>query len=181
MPSPSRDRVVPMPATAAAVLTDLQPPPSPRTHRALRRLQSAHALGSRAANQASLISQQRREQQQLGASPVGDPDARRSPQRGRATSDATPPAMPQMSAAVTAAKRAGSKKPVFSHGHLSLQQMIRDGPNEGDLLGALETARWKVIDEGVKAAEDGMVRCCAVDCNYMHVTRTVAWLTCSFL
>jgi hypothetical protein len=59
---------------------------------------------------------------------------------------------------VTASKRAGSKKPVFSHGHLPLHQIIREGPTDGDFLGALESARWKVIDEGVKSAEDGMVR-----------------------
>lgn len=59
---------------------------------------------------------------------------------------------------VTASKRAGAKKPVFSHGHLSLQQIIREGPTDGDFLGALESARWKVIDGGVKSAEDGMVR-----------------------
>jgi multidrug efflux pump subunit AcrA (membrane-fusion protein) len=41
--------------------------------------------------------------------------------------------------------------------HLTLQQIVRDGPTDGDYVGALETARWKVIDEGVKAAEDGMV------------------------
>jgi cell cycle arrest protein BUB2 len=62
--------------------------------------------------------------------------------------------------AVTAAKRAGVNKPVFSHGHLSLQQILRDGPNDGDYVGALESARWKVIDEGVKSAEDGMVGIC---------------------
>jgi cell cycle arrest protein BUB2 len=59
---------------------------------------------------------------------------------------------------LNAAKRSGSNKPVFSLGHLSLQQIVRDGPTDGDYVGALETARWKVIDEGVNAAEDGMVR-----------------------
>jgi cell cycle arrest protein BUB2 len=59
--------------------------------------------------------------------------------------------------AVTATKRAGQKNPVFSHGHLTLQQIIRDGPTDGDFMGALESARWKVIDEGVKSADDGMV------------------------
>lgn len=54
-------------------------------------------------------------------------------------------------------KRSGLKKPVFSHGHLSLQQIFRDGPSDGDYLGALESARWKVADEGIKSAEDGMV------------------------
>lgn len=41
---------------------------------------------------------------------------------------------------------------------MSLQQMIKEGPRDGDYLGALESARWKVVDEGVKSAEDGMVR-----------------------
>lgn len=48
------------------------------------------------------------------------------------------------------------KKPVFSHGHLSLDKIIREGPADGDYVGALESARWKVVDEGVKSAEDGM-------------------------
>ncbi|QPG99811.1 hypothetical protein C2857_002606 [Epichloe festucae Fl1] len=127
---------------------DLQVPPSPRTHRALRRLQSAHTLGAaRSANQPSLLSQQRRDFQR-NASPT------RSPQRGRANSDAAS-ALMQMSA-VAGTKRTGLKKPVFSHGHLSLQQIFRDGPSDGDYLGALESARWKVIDEGIKSADDGM-------------------------
>ncbi|KAL3962024.1 hypothetical protein ACCO45_003547 [Purpureocillium lilacinum] len=63
-----------------------------------------------------------------------------------------------LSAVAASAKRSGLKKPVFSHGHLTLQQIIRDGPNDGDFVGALESARWKVIDEGIKSAEDGMVR-----------------------
>lgn len=137
----------------------LQAPPSPQTHRALRRLQSAHALGARAAaqQQASLISQQRREQQ-LPPSPSRNAAAGSTTRtRGRANSDATPPPLFQPTAASNA-RRSGVKKPVFSHGHLSLQQIIRDGPNDGDFIGALESARWKVVDEGVKAAEDGMVR-----------------------
>jgi cell cycle arrest protein BUB2 len=167
MPSPSRETI---PSFQPHLQTDLQPPPSPRTHRALRRLQSAHTLGARAAIQpTSLISQQRREQQQQllllrNTSPTRSSDAQGQGssqtqlqyQRGRANSDANSPLVHQMNA-VTAAKRAGSKKPVFSHGHLSLQQIIRDGPPDTDFQGALESARWKVIDEGVKSAEDGMV------------------------
>jgi cell cycle arrest protein BUB2 len=76
--------------------------------------------------------------------------------RGRANSDATPPLVHQMNT-VTASRRTGVKKPVFSHGHLSLQQIMREGPADGDFLGALESARWKVVDEGIKSAEDGMV------------------------
>jgi cell cycle arrest protein BUB2 len=163
-----------IPSLPAPVTTQLQAPPSPRTHRALRRLQSAHTLGARAREQAtpSLISQQRQRDTQRNASPtrsspapgassstVSSQSINRSPHRGRgrANSDATPPLVHQMNV-VTASKRAGSKKPVFSHGHLPLHQIIREGPTDGDFLGALESARWKVIDEGVKSAEDGMVR-----------------------
>lgn len=160
----------------------LQAPPSPQTHRALRRLQSAHALGARAAaQQTSLISQQRRERPpsptrnatatatatasanaNANTSNIANANANAATNltvrtRGRANSDATPPPLYQPSAAVNA-RRSGVKKPVFSHGHLSLQQIIREGPNDGDFIGALESARWKVIDEGVRAAEDGMVR-----------------------
>ncbi|KAK7427656.1 CDC16 protein [Neonectria magnoliae] len=153
-----------IPSLAASLMTELQAPPSPRTHRALRRLQSAHTLGARANNPPSLISQQRQREQHRNVSPTrvapgqntsAPPPVSRSPQRGRANSDATPPMIHQMNV-VTASKRAGAKKPVFSHGHLSLQQIIREGPNDGDFLGALESARWKVIDGGVKSAEDGM-------------------------
>jgi cell cycle arrest protein BUB2 len=159
------------PALPPAVQDDiLQAPPSPRTHRALRRLQSAHTLGAsnsaaggmggaRAAflsQQPSLITQQRLRDQQRGTSPTRASGAAHVHQRGRANSDATSPLVHQANV-LTATKRSGSRKPVFSHGHLSLQQIIRDGPTDGDYLGALETARWKVIDEGVKSAEDGMV------------------------
>ncbi|KAK2591078.1 CDC16 protein [Conoideocrella luteorostrata] len=158
MPSPSRDAnpLASPPASSNPTIPhiDLQVPPSPRTHRALRRLQSAHTLGAaRSLNQPSLISQQRRDLQR-NASPTRDPKATRSPQRGRANSDAAS-AMMQIGA-VAGTKRIGLKKPVFSHGHLSLQQIFRDGPSDGDYLGALESARWKVVDEGIKSAEDGM-------------------------
>lgn len=170
MPSPGRDAVLQQPTiTTIQSNTDLQVPPSPRTHRALRRLQSAHTLGARAANSAasnstsshqqpSLITQQRLREQQRNVSPTRSTivTASRSPQRVRANSDATPPLVSQMNS-VTATKRAGQRKPVFSHGHLTLQQILREGPADGDFMGALESARWKVIDEGVKSAEDGMV------------------------
>ncbi|KAH7328392.1 putative mitotic check point protein [Stachybotrys elegans] len=154
MSSPPRDAARAIPVLLPSA--EIHAPPSPRTHRTLRRLQSAHALGARAAltPQPSLISQQRKAEQR-NVSPTRSSSLNRSPQRGRANSDATPPLMHQMNT-ITAARRAGSTKPVFSHGHLSLQHIIRDGPNDGDFLGALESARWKVIDEGIKSAEDGM-------------------------
>ncbi|KAK4077901.1 uncharacterized protein Triagg1_3595 [Trichoderma aggressivum f. europaeum] len=155
----------------------LQPPPSPQTPRALRRLQSAHALGARAAQQASLLSQRRERplspsrntadsaDSTLIANVTAIANANLNPNaaanstaraRGRANSDATLPPPPYNPPAAVNTRRSGVKKPNFSHGHLSLQQIIREGPNDGDFNGALESARWKVIDEGVKAAEDGM-------------------------
>ncbi|KFA66261.1 hypothetical protein S40285_01896 [Stachybotrys chlorohalonatus IBT 40285] len=153
MPSPPRDPAKPV---FPPVISDTQAPSSPRTQRTLRRLQSAHTLGARAAiaPQPSLISQQRRAEQR-NPSPTRVSALNRSPQRGRANSDATPPLLHQINN-LSAARRSGLKKPVFSHGHLSLQQIIREGPTDGDFLGALESARWKVADEGVNSAEDGM-------------------------
>lgn len=181
--SPSREGNNPQ--HSSLIHTDLQPPPSPRTHRALRRLQSAHTLGAKAASQGSLISQHYRDALHRNASPVRNPNPQavaaasggdgggagspattptataglvpaQKQTRGRANSDAISPMMHQMNS-VGATRRLGISKPVFSHGHLSLQQIIRDGPKDGDFIGALESARWKVVDEGVKAAEDGMV------------------------
>ncbi|KZZ91832.1 Rab-GAP/TBC domain protein [Moelleriella libera RCEF 2490] len=152
MPSPSREASH---APQVGSLADSQVPPSPRTHRALRRLQSAHNLGAaRPTNQSSLISQQRRDLQR-NASPTRDSRGTRLHQRGRANSDAAP-AVVHTSPATAGTRRSGLSKPVFSHGHLSLQQLFRDGPSDGDFLGALESARWKVIDEGIPSEEDGM-------------------------
>lgn len=190
---------IPHPAqeAPAALLSvqPLQPPPSPQTHRALRRLQSAHALGARAAQQASLLSQQRRERPLSPSRNAADStdstliantsviaNANLNPNaavnstvrtRGRANSDATLPPPPYNPPAAVNTRRSGVKKPNFSHGHLSLQQIIREGPNDGDFNGALESARWKVIDEGVKAAEDGMVR----HLPQIYRERERSWLT----
>ncbi|SPN97578.1 related to cell cycle arrest protein BUB2 [Cephalotrichum gorgonifer] len=173
----------------------LQPPPSPRTHRTLRRLQSAHTLGSKASNQASLITQQRLREQHLqlqqiqlqpphqnqsqqatprNMSPVkrdvsatyapGVGVTRSSPQRmrERANSDASMgghAAATAAGAGATApggARRSGFKKPSLAHTNLSMQQLIRDGPSDGDFAGALEAARYKILDEGIKSDSDGM-------------------------
>lgn len=114
MPSPVKETMASFQPQAG---TQLHAPPSPGTHRALRRLQSAHSLGAKAANPPSLISQQRHQlqlqnhhhsQTQQGPSAPyvstsyqqgsGSPIRRnasshsnnRSPQRHRANSDAPP-------------------------------------------------------------------------------------------
>jgi cell cycle arrest protein BUB2 len=40
---------------------------------------------------------------------------------------------------------------------LSLDRLIRDGPPDGDLVGALEATRLKILDQGIKSDSDGMV------------------------
>ncbi|CAI4213743.1 unnamed protein product [Parascedosporium putredinis] len=181
---------MPLPGEATRPLlpplaTELQPPPSPRTHRTLRRLQSAHTLGSKASSQASLITQQRLREQhqqlqnlpQRSASPVkrdvSGGYANRSPQkqRERASSDAAnkhhihPVALGGSGAtASTVSSRQhhsgqhqqSIRKTPLAHANLSLQQLVRDGPPDGDLVGALEAARYKILDEGIKSDSDGM-------------------------
>lgn len=161
--------------------TELQPPPSPRTHRTLRRLQSAHTLGSKASSQASLITQQRlREQhQQLQNLPqrsmspikrdVSGSYANRSPQRTRERANSDAANKHHLNA--VAATGAGASKQLqqqqqqqqsvrktpLAHANLSMQQLFRDGPPDGDFAGALEATRYKILDEGIKSDSDGMV------------------------
>ena len=40
---------------------------------------------------------------------------------------------------------------------MSLERLIRDGPPDSDIRGALESARLKVLDQGIRADSDGMV------------------------
>lgn len=39
---------------------------------------------------------------------------------------------------------------------MSLERLIREGPPDGDVQGALESARLKVLDQGIKSDSDGM-------------------------
>jgi cell cycle arrest protein BUB2 len=50
-----------------------------------------------------------------------------------------------------------SRRPVAADA-LSLDRLIRDGPPDGDLVGALESVRLKVLGQGIKSDTDGMVR-----------------------
>jgi cell cycle arrest protein BUB2 len=157
MPSPTKESIPYLPPSLAT--TALQPPPSPRTHRALRRLQSAHSLGAKAASQQpSLIAQQRQRETQRNISPVrrevSASYSNRSPQRGRANSDA--PIVHHLNA-LAASRRSTLKRLNSAASGMSLQQLLRDGPPDGDLAGALESARFKVLDEGIKSDSDGMV------------------------
>jgi cell cycle arrest protein BUB2 len=179
MPSPVKESI---PSLQPLPPTQLHAPPSPGTHRALRRLQSAHSLGAKAANQPSLISQQRLQQlsqhQQLhpptanspshnptqgnhqpsSGSPVRRNVNNRSPQRNRANSDANANApVVHQANSMQAPKRSVLNRRSTAADNMSLDRLLRDGPPGGDVAGALESARLKILDQGIKSDSDGMV------------------------
>jgi cell cycle arrest protein BUB2 len=123
-------------------------PPSPRSHRALRRLQSAHTLGQ-SNHLPSLISQQHKQVLQRNLSPAN----KDAPSRARSNSDATNMTPPNLGSA--------GRRPIAvrksTADMLSLDKLIRDGPPEGDILGGLEATRLKILDAGIKSDSDGMV------------------------
>ncbi|KAK4241796.1 mitotic check point protein BUB2 [Achaetomium macrosporum] len=180
MSSSTKETPGPSPRGALPSLgMQLHPPPSPGTPRTLRRLQSAHSLGAKAAAQPSLISQQRlqiQHQHQLPpqAQPRRHASINRSPQRGRANSDAPPiPNVAQLSAAATMTAATAGRRSVLSKRSLaadamSLERLLREGPPDGDVEGALESTRLKILDQGIKSDSDGMVStnsvgtCCRV-------------------
>jgi cell cycle arrest protein BUB2 len=40
---------------------------------------------------------------------------------------------------------------------MSLERLLRDGPPNDDVDGALESARLKILDQGIRSDSDGMV------------------------
>ncbi|KAI1374132.1 TBC-domain-containing protein [Hypoxylon crocopeplum] len=162
--------------STTSITTQLHPPPSPHTHR-LRKLQSAHNLGAaaRISSQNSFISQQIfRDTQEGSATPVTRSSLNRSPQRNRANSDATPtptpPPPPAFSIPNNILLTLNSKRTALSKASriadtMSLDKLIREGPPDWDTEGALESARLKVLAQGIKSDSDGMSR-----------TRIYVWL-----
>ncbi|KAK7970525.1 hypothetical protein PG996_001046 [Apiospora saccharicola] len=159
MPSPTRDSSSAFPTLAPHLVTEISAPPSPRTHRALRKLQSAHNLGAaaRTTAQPSLISQQRLLHQERNVSPTRKQASTRSPQRNRANSDAASPGNLQPAMSLNR-KRSALSRTSAAADNMSLERLIREGPPDGDVKGALESTRLKVLDQGIKADTDGMVR-----------------------
>lgn len=152
-PSPTKESV---PKIAPHLLPpSINDPPSPRTHRALRRLQSAHTLGqsNHQPSQPSLISQQHKKELQRTRSPASTPTYI-SHSRGRSNSDATNMTVTPGSAA--SRRPISGKRPVAADA-LSLDRLIREGPPDGDVIGALESTRLKILDQGIKSDSDGMV------------------------
>ena len=148
--SPTKESIPNFPKLAPPNLTD---PPSPRTHRALRRLQSSITLGQ-SSSQPSLISQQHKQALQRNLSPASTPSLPHH-SRGRSNSDATN--MTGSNSGSASRRPAAGKRPILADA-LSLDRLIRDGPPDGDLLGALESMRLKILDQGIKSDTDGMVR-----------------------
>ncbi len=148
-PSPTKTSTPNLPPPNS--IPSLLNPPSPRTHRALRRLQSAHTLGQ-SNHQPSLISQQHRQVLERTLSPANTPSLPHHT-RGRSNSDAS-----NMTPTSSSSRKGpmSGKRPVAADA-LSLDRLIRDGPPDGDLIGALESMRLKILDQGIKSDSDGMV------------------------
>ncbi|KFY26295.1 hypothetical protein V491_01357 [Pseudogymnoascus sp. VKM F-3775] len=131
----------------------IQAPPSPRTHRTLRRLNSAHTLGS---NKPSLISQQRLQQtsQNQSLRPIEQPSLPTTHvhQRTRSNSDVT--TVSTRGTGLASKKQISTKKPTGAE-TFSLDRLIREGPDR-DLTGALDSTRLKILDQGIKSDSDGM-------------------------
>ena len=53
-------------------------------------------------------------------------------------------------------KQAAGKRIVIAEA-IHLDRLIRDGPPNGNLAGALESTRLKILDQGIKSDTDGMV------------------------
>ena len=130
-------------------------PPSPRAHRSLRRLQSAHTLGQHSNNHPppppSLIAKQHALQKTT--IPSLPPPHPTHLTRGRSNSDASN--MSQPTQATPLRRPLFVKRPTADT--LSLDRLIRDGPPDGDLQGALQSTRMKILDQGIKSDTDGMV------------------------
>ncbi|KAI1645711.1 TBC-domain-containing protein [Daldinia loculata] len=169
MTSPTRESFPPIAQafnnfTTTTFPNQIHTPPSPHTHR-LRKLQSAHNLGAtaRISSQNSSISQQVLRHPQEGVPPPTR-NVNRSPQRNRANSDATPPPPPTPSIFPNNIllslnhKRSALSKASRVADAMSLDRLIREGPPDGDVNGALESARLKVLDQGIRSDSDGMSR-----------------------
>ncbi|KAI0486060.1 rab-GTPase-TBC domain-containing protein [Xylaria cf. heliscus] len=169
MLSPTKD--IPSFLPPSSLSMELQSPPTPRTQRTLRKLQSAHNLGAAATKIASssstvLTQQKLRDSHSRDISPTRRQALNRSPQRHRANSDASgnasgsanPPDIRTASSSTTSlhAKRAALSRTPSAADALSLDRLIREGPPGGDVASALATMRFKVLGQGIKSDIDGM-------------------------
>ncbi|KAI1814461.1 rab-GTPase-TBC domain-containing protein [Poronia punctata] len=164
MPSPAREGI-PSFVRPSSIAVDFQAPLTPRTQRTLRKLQSAHNLGAAAklsSTASPLLTQQKlRDLHSRDVSPTRRQVLSRSPQRHRANSDASINGPPQNIRAASSstslrAKRAALSRVPSAADSLSLDRLIREGPPDDDVDGALATMRLRVLDQGIKTDGDGM-------------------------
>ncbi|KAL5346963.1 CDC16 protein [Pseudogymnoascus australis] len=150
MASPTKESFSSLAPTS---IPSIQAPPSPRTHRTLRRLNSAHTLGS---SKPSLISQQRLQQTTLNQSPRPKDQpplpTNHIHQRTRSNSDVT--TVSTQGTGLAGRKQISAKKPAGTE-TFTLDRLIREGPDR-DLTGALDATRLKILDQGIKSDSDGM-------------------------
>jgi len=112
-------------------------------------------------------------------SPRSHASSNRSPQRARSNSDAPP--MPAPVSQLNTMAQVVPRRSVLSRRSLaadamSLERLLREGPPDGDVEGAIESTRLKILDQGIKADSDGMVSsCCSACLPYCHSSR----LTCT--
>ena len=142
---------------------------SPRSTRGLRKLQSAHQLSSNyaALNAPSLISQQRQQQRNASASQnQGLPNvppipAQHSPNkpahhRTRSNSDAVP--TNKLSTEVMPTRPPPPRRQItFQSPKDQLKSLISHG-TKGDVRGSLRRLRHLILEDGLEADNDGMVR-----------------------
>jgi cell cycle arrest protein BUB2 len=100
---------------------------------------------------------QQQQQQQQPQQQQSQPRSRSPLRRVRANSDVRggPPANNNNSV-MAATKRIPRRSLVADS--MSLERLLSKGPPDGDIEGALESARFKILDQGIKADGDGMVR-----------------------
>jgi cell cycle arrest protein BUB2 len=153
-----------LPPNANAILS----PPSPRAHRVLRRLQSAHSLSTTptAFNSPSIISQQRLRQRNISTAQKDHVSQEASPQRPatiqsrtRSNSDA---AVVDVSNTGPTTRKIATGKRIITPGIMggrgnTLESLIREGPPGGDVAEALRDMRIDILSDGVKSDSDGMV------------------------
>lgn len=86
------------------------------------------------------------------------PSSGRSPQRGRANSDAPVVHQQTAAAAVAAVKgrRPGLPRRSAVADELSLERLIPHGPPDGDVTSSLESMRYRVLHDGIKSNTEGM-------------------------
>lgn len=59
--------------------------------------------------------------------------------------------------AATANRRSALSKRSLAADAMSLERLLREGPPHGDVEGALESTRLKILDQGIRSDSDGMV------------------------